>query len=219
MALDYKNSLGRYRRYLANLQNQPLWNESFWFGLTITLIITLVLLALRPTLVKIASLMGQKREQKALLSRIDGKITNLGLAETNLNQVKTGLEILDQVLPKTSQWAELTDKLVLITSEVGVEVRNLEIKEVVIQGQPILASASQVEQAQVSTLPDGAQKVIFRLEVTGVYTSLKELLQRIENEGRLMVIDSVKINRLKDGSLNMAIDGTAVYYMPAKEKT
>ena len=51
MALQYKNSLARYRKYLQVVQSQPLFVASLWVILSLLLVILLVVMAIRPTLV------------------------------------------------------------------------------------------------------------------------------------------------------------------------
>jgi hypothetical protein len=219
MAIDYKNSLGRYRRYLSNLQNQPLWNASFWVSLTIVLVIIMILFFLRPTLVIISGLLGKVREQKALLVRIDEKINLLKEAQTVYSQTSGGQEVLNKVLPEESLWKEMANSLFQIATDSGAIIKRVEVDGVLVQGVKIEEeSRVRVPEKQQIKLPVGVEKVDFRLEVDGEYAQIKECLAKIEQSGRMLLISSATINRNKDGSLNLIVSGYATFFKYQKEE-
>lgn len=219
MAIDYKNSLGRYRRYLTNLQNQPLWNASFWVSLTIVLVILMVVFFLRPTLVIISGLLGKVREQKELLVRIDNKKNLLKEAQTNFSQTKDGQAVLANVLPEESMWPEVATSLFAMATDSGAVVNRVEVRNVLVQGNKIEISGSvNSPEDQKTKLPAGVEKVTFNLEVTGEYAQFKEILAKIESAGRMLLINSARINKGKDGTLSLNISGYATFFKYQKEQ-
>jgi len=214
MAIDYKNSLSRYRRYLMTVQNEPLWNASFWLSLTIILIIVMIVFFLRPTLTTIASLMGQTREQRVLLLRMDQKIATLKQAEDTYNQTKDKFVFLSQVLPEDPMWRELAESFQTIASDSGAIVEKIDVSDIQLQGQTIVTGnvdRTSTDNKQLK-LPEGVEMVKFSLIINGNYEQFKNFLKKTEAVGRLLVINSARISKNKDGSLNMVIDGYAAYY-------
>jgi len=219
MAIDYKNSLGRYRRYLSNLQSQPLWNASFWVSLTIILVLVMVVFFLRPTVITISGLLGKKREQEVLLVRIDNKINLLKEAQTNYYQTSDGQKVLAKVLPDESLWRELADSLYQIATNSGVTINKVEVGNVLIKGNKIeVSSGSNTPENALNILPTGVEKVVFRLDLKGEYSQIKECLFKIETAGRMLLINNARISKSIDGTLSLNLEGYATFFKYQKEQ-
>ena len=219
MAIDYKNSLGRYRRYLSNLQSQPLWNASFWVSLTIILVLVMVVFFLRPTVITISGLLGKKREQEILLVRIDNKINLLKEAQTNYYQTSDGQKVLAKVLPDESLWRELADSLYQIATNSGVTINKVEVGNVLIKGNKIeVSSGSNTPENALNILPTGVEKVVFRLDLKGEYSQIKECLFKIETAGRMLLINNARISKSIDGTLSLNLEGYATFFKYQKEQ-
>ena len=217
--LDYKNSLGRYRRYLSNMQSQPLWNASFWVSLTILLVIVMVVFFLRPTMVIISGLLGQVREQKVLLERMDKKIETFRLAEEGLDQARDGQEVLKKVLPESPMWKELANTLFQIATDSGVTINRIEVGDIVLAGKNIEeVKAGGVVTDAKNQLPQGTEKITFSIDATGEYLQIKDILTKIEKLGRMMVIENARITKTTEGTLNLNISGMATFFKYVKEE-
>lgn len=218
MAIDYKNSLGRYRRYLYSLQNQPLWNASFWLSMTIILVILMVVVFLRPTLITIASLFGQSREQQELISRMDKKLELLKKANENYLAAETKLEFLNQAIPRESRWVDLADELAQTASDSGVFAKEIKVENVVLKGTEMIPTAdakTKAKSAPEEKLPSGVSKVKFSILAEGDYLQFLNLLESIHLSGRITILDNAKINKQKDGVLTLTIEGYAVFFAPS----
>jgi ABC-type Fe3+-hydroxamate transport system substrate-binding protein len=104
MALDYKSGLARYRRYLQVASERPLWRASAFVIFSLTLVITLVLSALRPTLITIAGLLGQINKEQDVVNQLNQKIQTVQQAVQALDNQRHRLSILDGAYPNESSW-------------------------------------------------------------------------------------------------------------------
>jgi Tfp pilus assembly protein PilO len=205
MALDYKSSLSRYRRYLQLVQARPLWTASLWVILSLILLIALVVLALRPTLVTISGLLGQIKQQKEISRQLDEKIANVEKALTRLDEVSPKIPLLDKMLPVESDWSSLAANLEKIATESGLVMESVTIDKI-----PLVPGEQTAEMGQTeSQLPAGVMPVKFIFAASGEYTQIREMLSDLENLRRVSILSSVEINTNKDGSLRLVINGEA----------
>lgn len=174
---------------------------------------------MRPTLVIISGLLGQVREQKNLIMRIDTKINLLREAEASYNQTKEGQEVLARAFPEQPYWKELADFLAQIASDSGVIVSKIEVGNVLVTGKKIETTTDIRNQAITkSKLPEDVETVDFLFEASGEYFQVKEILRKVEDVGRILIINSAKINKNKDGLLLLSLDGDAAFFNYKQEQ-
>ena len=106
MALSYKGGLSRYRRYLQLLQEKPLWGASLYVVLTLILILTMLVFALRPTLITISGLLGQTKKLQETSDRMNHKIAEVQKAAEALDLARDRMGLLDEALPAKPLWSE-----------------------------------------------------------------------------------------------------------------
>ena len=208
MALDYKSSLSRYRRYLQMVQTQPLWTASLWVMLSLILLIILLVLALRPTLVTIADLMGKIKQQREVSKQLENKIFTVQKALENLDAVNDKLGLLDEALPKETEWKQIADKLQFIATGSGIALDNILISKI-----PLTPIDPASKQEQVSTMiPQGIIPIRFTYEITGDYESVRQVVSKIENTRRIIIVSRVQVLPTKDGGgWHMTMQGETGY--------
>lgn len=180
--LDYKTSLARYRRYLATVQQQPLLKASLYLVLSLLLIIILIWAALRPTLITIASLSGDIKQQAEIEKKLDVKISQISQAQQVLSANEAKLIVLNQALPvgeEFSTWGKRMEDLA--------------------QEERVFLTGVSLENYQD-----------FSLTVQGNYFQLRNYLGRIENLRRLMKIESTQI--VSAENLSVTIKGKLESY-------
>lgn len=180
--LDYKSSLAQYRRYLAAAREQPLFAASLGLVLSLVLIIILVSAALRPTLVTIASLLGNIQQQDDVEKRLDKKIAEVTTAQTVYLQNESRLKALDEALPIGQKYAAWGIRLEEVASGSGVKVTEWSLLE----GKD------------------------FSVSLTGDVGGLKRFLATMENLRRLVEIKSVQLNKGKE--LTLMVKGVLKSY-------
>jgi Tfp pilus assembly protein PilO len=207
MALDYKSSLSRYRRYLQSVQSQPMWTASMWVVLSLILMIVLVVLALRPTLVTISTLFGQIKQQTEIARKLDEKIMSVRKATDALEAVREKIPLLEEALPESPKWETLVTTLESIIAEQGMTTTSITVDKI-----------SQPTEAEKSVMPAGVLPVKFLLVGNGSYEQIRGTIERVEKMGRLVLFRNIVISQNKDGSLGLALDGVVGYLPESKVK-
>lgn len=180
--LDYKNSLTQYRKYLTAVQDQPLLRQGLWLVLSLVLVIVLILAALRPTLVTIASLLGEIGQQSGVEKKLDKKIAAITAAQAEYLKNESRLSALDEALPVDPKYAVWAARIENIASESGVEVMGL-------------------------SLVEGKN---FTVSLAGNFSGLRRFLVTLENLRRLVEIENVRLD--KKESLTLTINGVLKSY-------
>jgi Tfp pilus assembly protein PilO len=211
MALDYKSSLGRYRRYLQLVQTQPLWAASMWVIMSLVLLIVLVILALRPTLVTISGLFGELRQQKEISAKLDEKILKVRRAIDEMESVKNDLPLLQQILPEQADWDILADDLYKAATESGLDILSISVEKI-----PLSPSEIVVDQQQAKPLmPQGLISIRFSIAAKGNEQQIRNTILALQEMKRLILFSDVSIEEDKDGRLNLNASGE-VGYIPDK---
>lgn len=180
--LDYKSSLAQYRRYLAAVREQPLFAASLGLVLSLILIIILVFAALRPTLVTIASLLGNIQQQSDVEKRLDKKIAEITAAQAEYLKNESRLKVLDEALPVGQKYAAWGMRLEEVASESGVKVTEWSL----VEGKD------------------------FSVSLSGDVVGLKRFLAIMENLRRLVEVKDVQL--AKDKDLTLIVKGVLKSY-------
>lgn len=191
MAVDYRNSLARYRKYLQMASSRPLWRATLFVTLSLLLLIILVLFALRPTLNTVAGLVGDIRIKKDILARLDSKISNMQKMVTTYQNIQNETYLLDEAMPIGSQFSAVGNYLQSIGGE-NISFSNINLSSQTPPGQ-------------------GLSEIGFSLSVVGDISQIQNLLYKIENSRRLMSATDVVISKNTNGILDVNIKGTAYF--------
>lgn len=211
MALDYKSSLARYRRYLQVAQQQPLWQASFYVILSLSLVIVLVVTALRPTLVTIAGLLGQIKQEEELEKRMDEKIATIQKAQQAYQEVQARLWRLDEALPAQARWASFADTVLTVASESGVSVEIMTVGPV--GGRAKVAQGGETKKV----LTPGVEGVEFRVSAKGTYEGVKQFAGTLTQLRRMNIMANSTLDRENDGQIRLVLGGV-FGFMPEEEK-
>ncbi len=191
MAVDYRNSLLRYRKYLQVASKRPLWRATLFVTLSLLLLIVLVLFALRPTLNTIAGLVGDIRTKKDILTRLDSKISNMQKMVMTYQSIQNEIYLLDEAMPIGSRFFAVGNYLRSIGAE-NISLGNINLSS----GTPPDQSLSKIE---------------FSMTFGGSYQQIGDLLYKVENSRRLMSITSLAISKNTNDILSANIKGTAYF--------
>lgn len=207
MALDYKSSLSRYRRYLQLVQSRPLWTASLWVILSLILLIALLILALRPTLVTISGLVGQIKQQGEISQKLEEKMMTVQKALEELDAISPKMPLLDEVLPKESEWNILAARLEKIATESGLQVTSIVIDKIPIAlNEPVPTGGPRLVKSE---MPKEILALKFIISASGEYTQMRKMVLDLENLRRVIVLSSVLIDTNKEGVLVVTINGEA----------
>ncbi len=180
--------------------------------MSLVLLIALLVLALKPTLVTISSLLGQIDQQKAVSAKLDKKITLVQQAIVEMDSVTDKIPLLDSALPKDPNWEELSDSLYEIATNSGLVTTDIMIDKIPISATEPISAAGTVYKPLV---PSGVIPVRFTLVMSGDYSKMRQVVADLESMRRVLMLSEVDIVANKNGVLTMTITGEAGY-MPDK---
>ena len=212
MALNYKSSLSRYRRYLQMVQSRPLLATSMWVILSLILLIVLVVLALRPTLITIADLVSKINQQNEVSDRLEEKMLMVQQATANLDMARDRLYLLDIALPKEALWNELSSNLIGMATSSGVNIENITVNKIPLTPD----EQSGTKQTGVSvSMPEGIIPVRFMVIAKGTNEQIEKLVELVENTKRVSIINMMQIQLTKEGDYQINIQAETGY-LPEK---
>ncbi|TSC85738.1 MAG: Uncharacterized protein G01um101416_809 [Microgenomates group bacterium Gr01-1014_16] len=201
MALDYKNSLSRYRRYLQVSHKQPWVQASLYTVLTLGLVIVLLVSALKPTLITIAGLLGQIKQDQEIEKRLDEKIVVVQKASEELRLVEPRLEIVDRAIPEDVEWSDFVNQIQQTASSSGLLLGSFTLNP---------------NQAAGESESDLASWT-FSLSGEGDYAAVKAFMGDLAKMRRLSVIGGVDILKRTEGGVTINVSG-AISYLPSNHE-
>lgn len=211
MALDYKGSLNRYRKYLQTVQDKPLLRASFWVTFSLVLIIFMIVFALRPTLITIASLLGQIEQQKTIITQLDKKIVAVQKAGVQLQSLSNRVAIIDEALPSTSNWAAFISSAERMATESGVQISTITIGSATVKGSAAPSRTLTPVSPNSPTLPENVAGISFSISARGTYANAVDFINRIESTRRMIVLTDVQISTEEQGTTLVALRGNIIY--------
>lgn len=211
MALEYKGSLSRYRRYLQTVRERPLVRASLWIVFSLLLIITMVVAALKPTLTTISSLLGQIKQEEEISARLDEKIRTVQAASKNLDAAAEKIPMLDEAMPSETKWKELANRLEKEATDSGILVQSLSVEKIPVKGKYISEKTTVPAREEKIELPAGTQKVDIVVQAIGKYGQFIDYISRLEKMRRIIAITSINIDKDEKGQLTLTINGYAIY--------
>ncbi|MBI2008361.1 type 4a pilus biogenesis protein PilO [Candidatus Amesbacteria bacterium] len=189
MALDYKNSLTRYRRYLQVAQQQPWMRANLYVILSLALVIILLISALRPTLITIAGLLGQINQNQKIERALDEKIGVVQQAEEVLQRVEPQLEIIDEAVPSDVMWGKFAQEVGQLATGSGIRLESVVMN-------PIEGG-------------DGGKLVMWNFTVSGDggYANAKKFVDELEKMRRVVVVTTVDMLKTGEGEVTLSLAG------------
>lgn len=195
MAIDYKSSLVRYRRYLLTIQRKPLWGASLFLVLSLLLVVILLVAALRPTMITIATLFGQIKQGEKLETRMDNKIRVLDQARQEYQKYETDVQILEQAIPSVVGWDNWADYVMSSASSSGVAVKTLSFGE---------------ETSGTKFVGD-TPGITFTLTAAGEYEQLKSFIASLGKAKRLSKISDMIMAPANNPDYALSLNGIIGY--------
>lgn len=189
-----------YKRFTPLINNK---NTKSYLAVTLSLfsLSFFGLFAIRPTLITAVSLNKSVADLKKLNVEYENKISSIILAQTQYEEIRNSIPLVDSALPQDASFNQLANAL-----EDFATRSNIILKQV------------QIDKAPVSLLPPSGKvtAMSFSLLATGSYPSISDYFQHLLNWKRLITID--KFELAKEGStqsatLRLSLKGNT-YYEP-----
>lgn len=189
MALNYKNSLTRYRRYLQVSQQQPWMRASLYVILSLILVIILLVSALRPTMITIAGLLGQINQNQKIEKTLDEKIAAVREAEEILQRIEPRLEVLEEAVPSEAMWGKFAGEVGLMATDSGITLKSMVVNP--IEGE---------EKGKLSMWN-------FTMSGEGGYANMRRFVNELENMRRVVIVTTVDVIRIREGEVILNLAG------------
>lgn len=178
---------GQYREKIFRLIQEGVKKPAAQVSLalvgTLILISILGMLALRPTLLTISSLIKETQDEQKLVEALDDRLRTLILAQGFLEEMKDDLPKIDWAFPSDQEFEIFTKEVEILAKEKGLAV--IEIS------QPGFELISEGAAANVQK---GTKFLEVRVSIGGSEEAVKEFLANLIKMDRLVLLKSVNLS-------------------------
>jgi hypothetical protein len=195
MALGWRREYVRYRDLFLNIvylyrkrQDLKIYLEIL---LSLAAVSVFVTFALRPTVLTISELYREIKTKEETIVKLDQKITNLGLAQTNFDQEVLGVTMAKTSVPGTPTPESYVRQIEGLAIQNGLSLLGASVGEVTLVGTP---KPGAVQELDRTPLPEGANGIVFSMSMSGDYQQLYSFIVGLESLRRPIKIDSVGIS-------------------------
>lgn len=202
MPTNLSNNYRQYRRYFLSVKAFYQKRQARVYTGIVLSILTVAFFgffAIRPTLVTISGLLKEIKDKKEVVNQMDQKINNLTKAQTNYNQIKEKLYLVDQSLPQDPGLSVLIKQLEALTRLSSVNFESVRFEKTNLQGE---------------TEKKENQEVTFSLVLSGNYQNLKNFLNSLDILRRVILVESFAFRSTMEEEiqiLTLSINAKAYY--------
>lgn len=201
--LQKPGKMARYSNLLSSIKERsktPPVRSFAWLSFTLFIIAFFIVIAIRPTIITIAKLNKEIKDQKDLNKKMDVKIKSLVQAQQNYAKNIDLLYLLDEALPQRSEFPRFAFFLEDQATNSGITIRSISLDQF----------------NKKESAASGSGLFSFSINTEGDYLKLKNFLQTLEQSRRITQIDTAVFNQVVENDspkLTMTVTGT-VYYKP-----
>jgi len=203
--INLTSGLHRYSRYFVNLGSfYKTKKAKVYTGLIATLVtvIFFIVFAIKPTLVTIAQLIRQVKDQRLVLTILEGKIKNLSKAQINYLDNESKIYLLDEALPTNAEVDSLAKQLEALSRKAEVSIKSFRINE---------TRLNTIEKKTITK----KESVDFSITVIGNYENLRKFITLLSDLRRVISVKSFvfQVGRDANGILALNINGQS-WFLP-----
>lgn len=203
----------KYSQDLRRYYHLPAVRVSLTLVLSLFLMAIFIVVALRPTIISIATLKKTISESEKTLQQLDAKVTNLQGAATQLEKIKPVLPLLNLNIPNTgAMYSPLTSAIETLSIQSGVRLESESLGSTLLFSRLLSPFAPNKNQVVIA-LP-------FTARVTGDYPNVATFLTNLLSMERIIMFESVTITKetgVKTSTMNVALDISGSTYYLADE--
>ena len=210
MDFNWKTEYYRYHHYFFNLQKIMQTSQArslAWLSLSIFTVCFFAILAIRPTLITIAKLNKEIKDQKEASAMLQNKINAIVAAQQELAVNADNLPLLEEALPARNEFPKLAYFLEQAVIPGGLNIRSLNFEKV---GE-IKKTISGDKTTKILTT---SNQLSFSLGITGDYFQLRDFLTSLESSRRIIQLETASFNQArKDNTFEilLTVSGKAFY--------
>lgn len=193
--INYRNSIDRYRKYLLVMQKRPLWRATLFVALSLVLLIILLLFALRPTLLTIASLVNDIDTKKEIHAKLEEKVSNLQKMVQSYQQIQDKLPILEAAIPSSPEFSKWGQYIQSSASASGFILESLRLEKIAMVGTSGLSSFD------------------FTISGKGSYSQIHDFITNLEAARRINWLTDVTLTKNQEGVLVISLKGQVFFVL------
>lgn len=203
-------TLHQYRRFKVDLsafyQNKKVRTYAS-VVLTIGTVAFFLLFAIRPTIITIAKLTREIKDNKTVIDGLDRKIESLNSAQIEYQRIKNQLSLIDEALP-------LEPDLGLLVRQLEALARKDSVSLVSLQFSPsILVEAAPEKNGGVTNLDGKTSELGFSLSATGDYDRLTSFAKKLTELRRIVKIEAYALDKDKSEKMTLVLKAQAYYLL------
>lgn len=193
--------LRRAYKQLSPLVNNKKTASYFTITLSLLSLSFFGLFAIRPTIITATTLIKSVSDLKKLSIQYEEKIGNLVRGQSEYEQIRNQIPLIDSAVPADSQFSKLAKTVEKFASQENISF-----------------SQFQIDSVPVSKLPPANKLYTFGFSMVGYgeYSSVSLFLSHLINWKRLVTINNIDLSvegSTLSGLLRLSLKGTA-YYEP-----
>lgn len=187
---DYRTQYHLYRQYIDLLKKKiktPVAQVSLAIVGSLLFVAFLIATAIRPTVVTIAKLLRDIKDEQQVMSLLDRKISSLQIAQRKLEESQGRLPVADRALPSTIDLSDVVRRLESLAHEKGIVMIEFSEDQEIPFVQSTKTPTPGAQLVRVYSIP-------IKMTLGGSETAIREFLASLEQLERLGFIRSVQIN-------------------------
>lgn len=198
--------IGYFNTYINKYYRTPHKKTYTVLGLSLILIITFFIFAIRPTAFTVVELRQKLKEGQTANEALDAKIQTLHSAQEVYQRVMSDLPLLDLAVPQQGKMVSVLNQVNLLALQ-----NELNVTELLFEGSSS-QTGSVVEATQSKGQLQSFNTLVFRLSAQGGYEQMEKFVSYLQNLPRLVNLISVEIVREEgEEELTLNLQGE-VYY-------
>lgn len=168
----------------------PIARVSLELFLTIGTILFFALVAIKPTLVTMSDLVKEIEDKTELEQKLNQKLAALASAQVEYQSLGDRIERLDEAIPSSANLIELLKIIEKTCSEEMVIIESMTVSSIPDEiGENDLENFGLASFAQVKR-----EMLSIRLTVIGNYQAIRNLTEKLRQNRRLMLVESISFN-------------------------
>lgn len=196
MAQRWQQNYELYRKYLeATVNIYKSRKDIQMFSellLSLGAIIIFGIFAIRPTLVTIAGLSKEINEKRRTIIQLDNKIESLVAAQTNYEQNKIAIDLLDFAIPTNSYPQVFLRQVEGVAQKDTVSLASVNINDIPIKGRTN-QTVKNLKKSEEKTYNISSASVPITISAAGNYNSILAFTSDLENLRRLILPERVEL--------------------------
>ena len=216
MASSLTRQYAAYYQKASALYQRPQVRASLEIILSVFTVSLLILFAIRPTLTNVASLQKKIEDQEVVLKKADIKLGQLIRAEGQLSENQNRLGLLDDAIPNTFDYFNISKRIEIIGQENFVNLELIRLPGSILVGDSQIPGLTG-DRAGGIVRPNEQGLVIIPINfsVKGSQTQVLGFIKDMEKMDLLAVIQDIRIAKeqsFQEAANLLNLDGTAWFY-------